>query len=139
MLRALGLGERYVDGDLKETPHDLLGGKTPRQAMQWLGTEWGRFHFGDDFWINIWRAQVREALFGGRVVVDDVRFANEADAVRALGGIVVRIDCPWAGSSSGSGHASEAGQLHHDAVIRNDLRGDPHHMLGQLRGTLGLN
>jgi hypothetical protein len=42
MLRALGLDEREIEGDLKEQPCQLLAGHTPRRAMQTLGTEWGR-------------------------------------------------------------------------------------------------
>ena len=42
MLYQLGLGEAHIEGALKEVPCELLGGKTPRYAMQTLGTEWGR-------------------------------------------------------------------------------------------------
>ena len=41
MLRVLGLSDEQLDGNLKEVPTDLLYGKTPRWAMQSLGTEWG--------------------------------------------------------------------------------------------------
>ena len=34
MMAALGLSSEQIDGSLKETPCDLLCGKTPRQAMQ---------------------------------------------------------------------------------------------------------
>ena len=39
---------RMIDGDLKEAPTPLLEGRTPRQAMQTLGTEWGRDRIGRD-------------------------------------------------------------------------------------------
>ena len=42
MLHALGLTEADTDGAAKDQPADLLGGRTPRHAMQTLGTEWGR-------------------------------------------------------------------------------------------------
>lgn len=113
MLHCLGLDERHTDGDLKEVPCDLLGGQTPRHAMQTLGTEWGRGLISPDLWISAWRATLPE----GHVVVDDIRFANEADAVRAAGGIVVRIDRP---GLSASEHESERLDFGADHVIAND-------------------
>lgn len=113
MLHCLGLDERHTDGGLKETPCDLLGGRTPRHAMQTLGTEWGRALIGSDLWVNAWRA----TLPAGHVVVDDIRFANEADVVREAGGVVVRIDRP--GLAAG-GHESELLEFDTDHVILND-------------------
>ncbi|MDE4059787.1 hypothetical protein [Phaeobacter gallaeciensis] len=88
LLAAAGVAEdeveRMVEGDLKELPHPALGGKSPRLAMQTLGTEWGRTHLGLDFWVNTARRQIRAILGrGGRVVVEDCRFPNEAEAIRA--------------------------------------------------------
>ncbi|WP_209088016.1 deoxynucleotide monophosphate kinase [Agrobacterium tumefaciens] len=88
MLRAIGLGEGHIEGAHKETDLAMLSGHTPRHAMQTLGTEWGRKCMGDDFWVNLWRSRADGVLaFGGRVVVDDCRFQNEADEVRKLGGL----------------------------------------------------
>jgi hypothetical protein len=94
MLRALGLTERQIEGDQKEQPAELLGGKTPRQAMQTLGTEWGRGLIGDDLWIRAWSLEVERIVSrGGRVVVDDCRFENEL-AVALQYGRAVRINRP---------------------------------------------
>jgi hypothetical protein len=128
MLLALGLDAEQVDGSRKEEPTPLLCGRTPRQAMQWLGTEWGRNLIGDGFWIEAWRAAVeREGARRGYgavplklIVADDVRFANEAKAIRDQGGIVVRIERRGAASTSGGGHVSERLDFEPDRVIRND-------------------
>lgn len=101
----------------RETPHPLLCGKTPRQALQTLGTEWGRACLGADLWVRLWAA---EALNHAHVVADDVRFGNEAEAIRQAGGRVIRIVRPGAGSSSGAGHVSEALDFEPDATIVND-------------------
>lgn len=119
MMRALGCSEREVDGNLKEAPCALLGGRTPRQAMQWLGTEWGREMVDPQLWLRAWAA---EAERHDRVVCDDVRFPNEEAAIRGRGGVIVRIDCPWAASVSGGGHASEMQAIRADYVLPN--RGD---------------
>jgi hypothetical protein len=93
MLLALGLPAAALEGAAKEAPHPFLAGRTPRQAMQWLGTEWGRDLIGPDFWVAAWRARLTPLAPGG-VVADDVRFANEAAAIRALGGLIVEITRP---------------------------------------------
>lgn len=107
MMRAIGLSEDQIDGDLKEKPCAWLQGRTPRHAMQTLGTEWGRECLGKDFWIELF---VRSANIiiadGGRVVVDDCRFPNEAVAVRKLGGDIFKVE--GRGGIAG-GHVSEKG------------------------------
>jgi len=118
MLAALGFGEPEIEGDLKERPHPLLAGKTPRHAMQTLGTEWGRNCIGPDFWVGLWERTVCDVLdHGGRVVVDDCRFENEADCVRRLGGQIVRLT--GRGGIAGA-HASEAMTWQPDALAAND-------------------
>ena len=92
MLAALGLSEEEIEGARKESPSALLGGATPRYAMQTLGTEWGRSLINADLWVHAWRRQAEQILAdGGRVVVDDCRFFNELDAVLQLGGVAVRL------------------------------------------------
>lgn len=126
MMLALGLDPEQVDGALKEEPTPLLCGRTPRQAMQWLGTEWGRDLIGAGFWIEAWRAAVERVPLqkpwrnrANLIVADDVRFANEAKAIRDRGGLIIRIVRPGAGSSSGGDHASERLEFEPDRVIQN--------------------
>ncbi len=117
MLRAMGLGDEEVDGTFKERPSPLLCGRTPRHAMQTLGTEWGRHCISPDLWTTLWQEMTAAPLVvGERVVVDDCRFANEVAAVRALSGIVVRIN--GRGGIAG-GHASEAQDFEADIEMDN--------------------
>ena len=107
MLRAIGLTEDQIEGHLKEVPCDLLQGKTPRWAMQSLGTEWGRGCIGERFWLDIARRKIALAMAAGlSVVVDDVRFENEAQVIRELGGLVLGIS---RNVNVSSGHVSEKG------------------------------
>jgi hypothetical protein len=110
MMRALGLSEREIEGDLKEKPCALLCGHTPRHGMQTLGTEWGRTQLGVNLWINAWRAAVDRLAPTVPVVVDDCRFPNEAEAILAAGGDIVRIVRTGAGVGA-AGHSSEGHQL----------------------------
>ena len=84
--------QRHIDGDLKEVPLAVLGGKTPRQAMQTLGTEWGRKMVQTNLWVDITMARVDALLKEGEcVVIDDMRFPNEADAIRNRAGWLVGV------------------------------------------------
>lgn len=120
MMRALGLSWAEVDGHLKEVPCALLGGKTPRHAMQTLGTEWGRNLIHSNLWLSAAMTKVNTALSEGRsVCLDDCRFPNEVEAVRAAGGIIIRIT--RAGVGPQSNHVSEPTDLPFDIEIFNDL------------------
>jgi hypothetical protein len=63
---------------------DPYWGKSPRWIMQRVGTEAMRKNVLDDVWV---RALERQ-LTAGRFAVADVRFPNEADMIRRLGGEV---------------------------------------------------
>lgn len=102
--------ESLRDRDAKEKPIDWLG-KSPRDLLQTLGTEWGRNMVRDDIWIQIAMRQAQETLQNRRgVVLTDVRFQNEAEAIRAAGGTIWRVvrsvECLAAGAAK---HSSEAG------------------------------
>lgn len=114
MMRQLGLTDEHIEGALKEVPCALLGGKTPRYAMQTIGTEWGRDMISPSLWIDVWKERVKSLDL---VVTEDVRFPNEAEAVRALGGVLVRIE---RGDTFKPAHASEVMDFAADIVIRND-------------------
>jgi hypothetical protein len=120
MMRALGLTEDHIEGHLKELPCDLLGGKTPRFAMQRLGTEFGRQTIADDIWIRAWCDRVSKVgpQYHG-IVTDDTRFDNEAAAIRDAGGIVVRIIANRDGVGIAGAHASEAMAFSADVTIDN--------------------
>jgi hypothetical protein len=80
--------ERMIEGDLKEEPTQIFAGRSCRWAMQTLGTEWGRDLIGSDLWVN---ATMARASQFGLVVISDCRFPNEAAAVKAQGGTIIRI------------------------------------------------
>ena len=98
--------ERMIEGDLKEVPATVLLGKTPRQAMQSLGTEWGRNCIGEDFWVNLMRHALDNSKRGALIVIEDVRFDNEAALIRDFGGRIIRME--GRGGIPGT-HVSEAG------------------------------
>jgi hypothetical protein len=108
------LAARYVDGDRKRDliPELML---TATQAQQTLGTEWGRGCCYEGLWLDAWLRQVAGVPLA---LNESVRFANEAEAIRARGGIVVEIRRP--GLVFTSSHVSEAMPFTADFVIWND-------------------
>lgn len=113
----LGLTNEQLDGTGKNDPIAWAGGCTPRHMMQTLGTEWGRRMIHSDIWINRWRFIV-ESESSDLIVVDDVRFPNEAAALRDVGGKLWRVYRPGLATSS---HASERAQaqISEDILINN--------------------
>lgn len=105
MLRSLGLTDPQIGYCLshdKSAPVPFLGTVTGRHLLQTLGTEWGRRQVHPDLWVKCWAAQ---AVNRPLVVADDVRFPNEAKAVKDLGGQVWKV---WRPSAElDCAHASE--------------------------------
>lgn len=123
MLLLIGLTPDQIDGASKELPSTLLGGKTPRWAMQSLGTEWGRNLIHPDLWVNIMKARLMEQWKtnpGWPFVIDDIRFPNEVEMVYELGGVMCRVE--RRGITAPQDHAPEnqVYNLRVDAVIHND-------------------
>lgn len=89
-----------------------------RAFLQRLGTEGGRKIFGEDFWVEHTLSQYSDgpAL---RLAICDVRFRNEAEAIRRRGGEVIRINRP--GIEAPNDHRSEHDlDDYHCIVIDND-------------------
>jgi hypothetical protein len=83
-LETMGLPPPWLyEPQHKEEPQDLLGGRTPRYAMQTLGTEWGRTLMGSHFWVKIFLQKLSQSK-AHTVVCDDVRFEEEVWAVRQV-------------------------------------------------------
>ena len=111
--------EERMEGKRKEQPDQFLCGASPRRAMQTLGGEWGRDAINPLLWVSLWKARVSRLLTAGiNVVVDDVRYQNEADTVRELGGCIIEIVRPGLALDVPS-HPSEVMDFDADAAILN--------------------
>lgn len=117
----LDLTEEHVNGELKEFVIERFG-KSPRQMLQTLGTEWGRDCVNQNIWVIIALHRANQILQkGGKVCITDVRFNNEAEAVRNNGGMVLHISRDNAPVVNL--HTSESGvEFNHvlDKVVQNN-------------------
>lgn len=125
----LGLGygeaavESMIEGPLKNEPLDRAYGLTPRQIMQSLGTEFGRESIHKDIWASATAREVRRLLDEGHsVVVDDMRFDNEAEhfAEADPHGSVIQIVRPDAPPSNGHSSDGALSPRYVDHYVYND-------------------
>lgn len=97
---------------MKEMPDARWGGKTPRQLMQWLGTDIMRAQFDKDFFTRHMHMRLdSHAESDSVVLVTDVRFDNEAELIHKMGGVVVLIERE--GHERTHSHSSENGVSSH--------------------------
>jgi hypothetical protein len=137
---------------------------TPRYALQTLGTEWGRGCY-PNVWIETGIRTAKKLLNDAYVgytpeiglcgtdtphitpgvVFSDLRFRNEFDAVKAAGGLLVRIYRPGSDGTNLSGvrgHASEEEQrsirdAEFDRIINNDSSiGDYRYIIDVMMSSL---
>jgi len=113
MLTALltGAGIDYAhlfERDLKELPVPGIG-ISGRRMMQTLGTEWGR-SLDTQLWVRVAAVTLglndlpNSSPVHDRIVLTDVRFPNEAEWIRSLGGCIWRVVRP---APSVAEHVSE--------------------------------
>ena len=109
---------------------DAKAVKDVRRLLQKTGVA-ARDLFGESFWID----QVLGGLdLNKKYVITDVRFNNEADKIKSLGGQLWRINRPGVGPANS--HVSENGMTDYpfDAVIENDK--DMQRLLDQVGSLL---
>lgn len=93
-----GLTKDQLYGDKKDVVDDFWD-DTPRNILQYMGTECMRHGYRDDVWIKALFRYIddEEKLSNGILhnwVISDVRFPDEADAIKEHGGILIRVDRP---------------------------------------------
>lgn len=121
-----GLKYEEVFGELKDTVLDRKPFKkdmTPRKILQYFGTEIVRNQFGnliekpENYWINLIEKIITDNPETSYVVTD-VRFNNEVEFIKNLGGTIVEVKRP--GIEPCNKHPSESGVKGVDIVIDND-------------------
>ncbi|WMJ01372.1 deoxynucleotide monophosphate kinase [Pseudomonas chlororaphis subsp. aurantiaca] len=123
LMEIFNLDPDDFEGAKKEQPVDWLG-RSPRELMQSMGTEWARQMVHPDVWVKLAEQNLNylQNSLSGVVgfVVSDVRFENEAEFIRQRGGTIAHIFRPNA--QAVNPHISEAGIVVQpgDLAIYND-------------------
>lgn len=116
-----GFSHSQLHSELKEVK-DPFWGLSPRAVLQRLGTEVMQREFGRDIWVNTLLRRLR-TYPSVNVVVTDVRFRHEFDALKAAGACLVRIDRNVDSGGAGDCHPSEVDLddcTEWDAIIDNN-------------------
>jgi hypothetical protein len=139
-----GIETLWGPSTARNEPHARLGGLTARKALQQLGTEFGRACYVN-VWINLALRTADSLLIGEKyrrhsytperglfdrgegggpetiegVVIPDVRFVNERNAIRAAGGVIWKTTHGSGLEGSAGAHESEQyiDSLEADATI----------------------
>ena len=109
-------------GATMDAPDEMHAPRSPRQIMQWWGTEYRRAQ-QPNYWstkVAMRIAQMHSLQGVERFVVTDARFENEAAAMRVLGGQVWQVMRPGLVSAEGT-HASatDGSRLRPDCSLLN--------------------
>lgn len=109
-LLEFGLDPRDAERFLYHDKHEVIPGLrcTGRHLLETLGTEWARTHIREDIWPTIWDAQRLACPAGSRIVVDDLRRINEAEALQAAGATIWHLHRPGLPAPT---HLSTGGEL----------------------------
>ena len=97
--------EQLEDPIIKATPLPKFGNVTPRLMLQKLGTEFGRDLLHKNVWV--WRLLDAYSEQNDNWLITDLRFPNEYDAIRKLGGKVIKVVRPTQLMLNGQ-HSSES-------------------------------
>lgn len=89
MLREILSPEAFYQENKEDSSYGICG-RSPRDLMQTLGTEWGRKQVADDIWIEVMRRHLVSTNWK-TVIVDDIRFNSEADMLKDLDGEIYLI------------------------------------------------
>jgi hypothetical protein len=112
-----------------------------RRTMQRVGTEGGREIHGEDCWVRFYNEEIyhhEKALQPRKIVVTDVRFDNEQDAIRFAGGKLVAVVGRRLKESVTRKHASEqlAAKCRESADIVIENTGDLEHLKKEVYSKL---
>lgn len=152
LMRANGIPSdmigRYLEGDLKDGVVIPEFGKTSRDMQITLGTPWGRNLVNNDLWVNTWRIMAEGYE---NVMNDSVRFLNEEETIKNMGGLTILIRrkgtgpvqfkdkwgkalYKWTGLLWGAHDSERPDRLDPDFIVDND--GSVEELYAQLDGIM---
>jgi hypothetical protein len=108
------VGEVHIPDWVQPTPNAEKSARAPygkhAKLLQWWGTEYRRAQ-DSDYWVRQWKAAINPKA--NIVMATDMRFFNEAAAVKSVGGFTVQVNrknvdgTPFVDPSRDANHPSE--------------------------------
>lgn len=118
MSSLFGMTQQQLNDPKEKEQIDKRWGKTPRELMQWLGTDILRQHIRNDFFI----IQVEDLIHkykGKNIVISDARFPDECNMIWKLNGVIIKIIRPGH-TGTKTKHISENLKIKADFEINNN-------------------
>jgi len=122
-----------------------------RKKLQQIGTEEGRDKYGENIWVNILATWIKTLYNRGteRFIITDLRFQNEVNWCKSMGGKVIKICAPKrfmervekeslqnsSNKESIINHPSESGIdkiQNYDFMVNNDIGYDIENQISEL-------
>lgn len=107
----------YGSQEEKREYQPNMGGRSGREVMQFIGT--GGFRtITDDVWIAylVKHARIMARYGVDLVIVSDVRFRNEADALRSLGATIIKVKRDQVDGPLNEGIPGHVSELEQDSI-----------------------
>jgi hypothetical protein len=121
-----GLAEEFVARGIEITEQQILAATTctgkslssPREIMQYVGTDVVRAYMDNLMWIKLWDMEQRKY---DRVIAPDARFPDEREFVRKLMGKVLLVKREGIDTQAHVSENSKWSEDKYDAVVNNDV------------------
>lgn len=85
------LSDEQLHDQTKKEIIDERWNMSPRQILQWLGTDILRNNISDEIFITNMKNKLKNNSHK-YIIITDVRFDNEAEMIKNLGGIIININ-----------------------------------------------
>lgn len=109
VMEMFNLTHDQVYDEVQKEIVDPRWGMTPRRILQLFGTEAVKPVFGKDVWVRRLMMEINALPPERPVVITDLRFDEEAEAVKAAGGKIINVVRPTHLEGAPAAHLSEAG------------------------------
>lgn len=89
MLWSMGVQYEYLHNHKEDEIPSL--GKSARELLCSLGTDWGRNMVDENIWVWAMSRQV-EGCLKEYIIIDDCRFQNEAEWIKSKNGLIFKLE-----------------------------------------------
>lgn len=113
------LSEHQLNDPVAKEIIDNRWDKTPRQILQFIGTDIVRQYIDENFWIKKFDNWIVNN-HNNKIVVPDIRFKNELDALKERGAFIIKIKRPNLFSNDDHSSEHDLDEFHeYDLLIDN--------------------